>query len=724
MNRVIAGLLASASALAAGLPAQAEMSFNRIASFAVPGNLPADADPATATSSEIIDATADGMVLIYSDSPLGAVGLIDISDATAPKPLGSVAMGGEPTSVSVLGQTAFVGVNTSESFTNPSGRLATLDIPSKTETASCELGGQPDSVKVAKDGSFVAVAIENERDEEVNDGALPQLPAGFVAILPLAGGVVDCAGLIKADLTGIADIAPTDPEPEFVDINANGEIAVTLQENNHVAILDRTGKILGHFSAGTVDLAGIDTEDDGAISFTGTATGVPREPDAVKWIGTDHLAIANEGDWRGGSRGFSILNRDGTVAYDSGTTLEQAIAAIGHYPEGRSDAKGVEPEGLEMARFGDTDMLFVLSERGSIAAVYTLDGATPTLRQLLPSGISPEGSVAIPSRNLFVTANEADLGEDGGARSHVMIYERQDAPAAYPSITSEGTNPLIGWGALSGLAATEVPGQLVAISDNAYSAQPTIFAIDATQTPARITSALRVTRAGAPAEKMDMEGITLDGQGGYWVANEGDAEKEIPHALDRVDSTGAIIEEVAFPEALLAGQKRFGAEGVTRVGDTLWIAMQREWEDDPKGMVKLLAYNTVTKDWTAVHYPLDAAPEGGWVGLSEITAQGDDLYIVERDNQIGANAKIKRLTRVSLDGIKPAPLGGALPVVEKVTVRDFIPDLAAGNGYVVDKLEGFTIDANGNAFAMTDNDGVDDSSGETRFMPLGALTGL
>lgn len=32
---------------------------------------------------------------------------------------------------------------------------------------------------------MIAVAIENERDEEVNDGALPQMPAGFVVRLPL-----------------------------------------------------------------------------------------------------------------------------------------------------------------------------------------------------------------------------------------------------------------------------------------------------------------------------------------------------------------------------------------------------------------------------------------------------------------------------------------------------------------------------------------------------------
>ena len=114
----------------------------------------------------------------------------------------------------------------------------------------------------------MVVAIENERDEEVNDGALPQAPAGYVAIMPLTDGVMDCAGLIRADVTGIAEVAHDDPEPEFVDVNAAGEIAVTLQENNHVVILGSNGAVLSHFSAGAVDLEGIDATDDGALIFT------------------------------------------------------------------------------------------------------------------------------------------------------------------------------------------------------------------------------------------------------------------------------------------------------------------------------------------------------------------------------------------------------------------------------------------------------------------------
>ena len=60
-------------------------------------------------------------------------------------------------------------------------------------------------------------------------------------------------------------------------------------------------------------------------------------------------------------------------------------------------------------------------------------------------------------------------------------------------------------------------------------------------------------------------------------------------------------------------------------------------------------------------------------------------------------------------------------MVTKEEVRDFIPDLAANNGYVVDKVESFAIDSAGTGYVITDNDGVADSSGETFFWSVGTI---
>ncbi|MDH6266618.1 hypothetical protein M2360_002014 [Rhizobium sp. SG_E_25_P2] len=710
--------------------ALAETVFNRIASFPVASNTPADQDQKAQTSAEIIAATEDGNTLVYTSSPLKAVGMIDITNAKAPKALGSVMLDGEPTSVTIIGQTALVAVNTGESKAKPAGKLETIDMAGKKVASTCDLGGQPDSISLSKDKSFVAIAIENERDEDLNDGALPQMPAGDLVIVPIKDGAADCAGLKHVAMTGVAAIAPEDPEPEFVAINDAGQIALTLQENNHIVIVDgKTGSIVNHFSAGSVTIENTDAKTNGKLDFTGKVEDVKREPDAVKWLDNDRLVVANEGDWEGGSRSFTIFDTKGKVLFDSGNALELAAARIGHYPEKRAGKKGVEPEGLEVATIDGVKYIFVLEERASLVAVYKDTGAEPEFVQLLPSGISPEGGVAIASRKLLATANELDLVEDGGARSHVMLYELQDGKAAYPQLVSKDKDgEVIGWGALSGLAAVpEKPGMLYAVNDSFYGNQPSIFTIDATKSPAEIVDRMVVKRNGDNAQKLDIEGIAVDEEGWFWLASEGNSDKLVPHALYHVNKKGEIKEEIALPTELTANETRFGFEGIAISGkgdDTvLWMAVQRPWKDDDKRHVKLVSYKPSSKEWGAVRYPLDKA-EDGWVGLSELTFHDGFAYIVERDNQIGDKAKIKKLYRVSLDQLKPAKLGGELPVVTKEEVHDFLPDLKTANGYVLDKLEGFTFDAAGKPFAVTDNDGLDDASGETMFWAVQMKAGM
>ncbi|MEQ8368700.1 MAG: esterase-like activity of phytase family protein, partial [Roseicyclus sp.] len=634
-------LLTSVAALVAAAPALAQdMNFNRIASFMVADNNP-DAEE---TSAEIIAATADGMTLVYTDSPGGSIGFIDITDPANPVAAGLFMPDGEPTSVAVIGGYALAGVNTSETYTAPSGFLVEIDVATQAEVGRCDLPGQPDSVAVAPDGSFLAVAIENERDEDLGDGRVGQLPGGAVFMVDLTEeGLIDCGTARIADVTGLAEIAPEDPEPEFVSINGENEVVVTMQENNHIVVLNAAGEVLSHFSAGMVTLEGIDTDEEGALVFSDTLTW-PREPDSVAWIDDTHFAIANEGDMDGGTRGWTIFSQDGEVVYESGTDFEYAIVEIGHYPEERSGNKGVEPESVTFDVFGGTPFVFVGAERASVVGVYDItDPANPVLTQLLPSGIGPEGYVTIPERGLLVSANETD---DAGPRAHVMIFEYQDAPAVYPHLTSAGMDELTGWGAISGQVMAE-DGTIYAVSDSFYAMQPTIFHIDVSQTPARIVDAIRVTREGQPAQLMDMEGIALDGDGGFWIASEGRSDRLVPHAIYHVGADGAIEDFVALPDELLAVETRFGFEGITRVGDMLYIAVQREWRDDPANHAKVLGYNIETGDWSVIHYPL-TEPATGWVGLSEIVAYGDYVYFIERDNQLDARAVTKLITRVPL----------------------------------------------------------------------------
>jgi hypothetical protein len=139
--------------------------------------------------------------------------------------------------------------------------------------------------------------------------------------------------------------------------------------------------------------------------------------------------------------------------------------------------------------------------------------------------------------------------------------------------------------------------------------------------------------------------------------------------------------------------------------------------------VKIGRYTPSTKSWAFYRYPLDpvASPAGGWVGLSELTYLGDDRFaLIERDNQRGDNAAIKKLYTFSVAGIDPVAHGGSLPLLTKQPAFGLLPVLQAPKGWVQDKPEGLALTAGGRVYMVTDNDGVDDSTGETQFLELGS----
>ena len=119
----------------------------------------------------------------------------------------------------------------------------------------------------------------------------------------------------------------------------------------------------------------------------------------MKWLDNDRLVVANEGDYKGGSRGFTIFSNKGEVLYESGPAFEYEAAKAGHYPEARNK-KGIEPEGIDTATYKDGRLLFVAAERASLVGVYKDTGAEPEFLQVLPSGIGPEGILAIPTAQI------------------------------------------------------------------------------------------------------------------------------------------------------------------------------------------------------------------------------------------------------------------------------------------------------------------------------------
>jgi DNA-binding beta-propeller fold protein YncE len=752
----------------------ADETFHRLATYPVFQNRPAGEDAATETVAEISAVSEDGRTVVHTDALARRVGFLDLTDPSAPKGLGTLSLAelgsehDEPTSVAIVDGYVLVVVDTSVTFTEPSGRLDVVDLATRERVRSVDLGGQPDSIAVTPDGTHAVVAIENQRDEEATpeggeEGDLPQLPGGFLQILDLPGDDPaawstravsfldeDGAPLPVVEAAGLD--TPQDPEPEYVAVNPAGtKVAVTLQENNGVAVVNlATGEIESVFSAGAVAVSGIDVTKDGVIDQTGSIPATPREPDAIGWLDDAHVATANEGDWKGGSRGWSVFDAaSGEVVWDAGAELERLAVRVGLHTEDRAAKKGVEPEGLTVATLGGTRYAFVGSERSNFVAVYDVtDARDPRFVQVLATTNGPEGLLAVPQRDLLVVSSEED-DAGAGVRSAVTVFGRgaQSADGAgspqFPSVVSadatEGAQAgaPIGWGALGALTADPTdPQRLWTATDAAYSTTQ-LLSLDVSGygagSPAVIDRTVTLTRDGAPVG-LDVEGVAARADGGFWLGVEG--AKGAENAIVRVDAAGAVVESVALPEAVAAGLGKQGIEGVAvaaagtadgAAGEQVWVALQRGLTTDDggtAGVARLGRYDVASGTWDWFAYPLEKTTAAGdWLGLSEVTVvDHDTLAVIERDKLNGPAAAVKRVYAVDVPDVAVGAASTTPVAVTKSLAHDVLPDLRATNGWTQEKLEGLTVGGDGTVWAITDNDGLADATGETVLLSLGAVS--
>jgi hypothetical protein len=371
----------------------------------------------------------------------------------------------------------------------------------------------------------------------------------------------------------------------------------------------------------------------------------------------------------------------------------------------------------------------------------------PKLVQFLPTGVSPEGLLALPDRGLFVVATEVD-DRGNGIRASITVFELQDGPPTYPTVESadraDGTP--IPWGALSALAADRNDeDKMFTVYDSAF-IEPRMFVMDVEDTPAVIEHEIVLTNGtGEPldVDQLDLEGLAQRADGSFWVVSEGagsvgdpDEPVETVNLLLKIAADGTILEQIKLPDAVNALQVGSGFEGVAVIGEgtseLVYVAFQREWAGDSENMVRIGRYDPNAPDpdaaWTFFYFdikdPTTPNPDAGFVGLSEIVAIDDETFaVIQRDNQGGTDARIKEIVTFSIAGLTPLPqpVAGdpAFPLVTQLETVDLIPALMSLNGPVLEKVEGLTIGADGEVYFVTDNDAVSDATGETQFMALG-----
>ena len=684
---------------------------------------------------EIVTASPDGRFLYYTNASGKKIGALDISDPSKPKPLAEISTGeAEPTSAAVSkdGKYLVAVLRNGDGIDNPAPgtlRLFSIGADGAPEAVGdAPLGVGPDSLALTEvGGKLVAVvAIEDEETDSEGEATIDGKRPGQVDVVTVNAekpeeSIVATVNFSEEALQIDGVNFPQDPQPEFVAISPDGlEAAVTLQENNAVALIDLKDPakpaIKSIFTAGTVSRKA-DLKKDGNVDFSSDFTG-RREPDAAAYLsigGKTFLALANEGDSSlktfgdgvySGGRGVSLHNLDGSVVWDSGLELENAAALSGHYPDARSESRSMEVEGVAVYSGLDRVLMVAASEKGSFLAVYQVnDAEKPELLALLPTGNSPEGVKIAPGRSdgeiLIISGNEGD--------GTINIYSAStgvQASSATPRITSES----VYWTAISGMA---TDGEFFyAVGDNAVKPSVIwkIYPSKAESGEIAVLEEIHLTKDGQ-AQSYDLEGICWT-KDGFWLSAEA-AKTASENLLVFSSLDGQVQAEYPLDEALIAkygDPQNYGFEGVAAAsgGEKVYAVLQRGF-DSSKPQAAILEFAPASREWRVAWYPLDQNSidqEKYWTGLSDVALGPDSkMLVVERDKGAGSSAEVKKIYSIDLDSFGQ----------EKTLEKALVSDIAADWGLLLEKVASLAL-LNDEMWIVTDNDGA----GWTRVINLGA----
>lgn len=344
---------------------------------------------------------------------------------------------------------------------------------------SVTVGSLPDMLTFTVDGSRLLVANEGTPDSYAigaND------PLGGVSIIDMAtrtATTINLSSAIPTSGTGLRSGLPFNYEPEYIAVNNAGTMAyVTLQEHNALAMLDlNTNQFTGIVGLGLKDYSlpgnAIDPSNVSPVSQINVPLQGAYQPDAIASYevnGQTYLVMANEGDAQEddgdveragtlfgtaaplnrinvirdlstagnlvsmGGRSFSIRDSAGNIVYDSGNILETEAIARGIYDDGRSDDKGVEPEGVTIRTINGRTFAFVGLERTTQGAVGVFDITDPAavsfVNMIVTSGTNrPEGLTTFARDNTFYLAitNEG-LGNAAATGMSTVLYTLAPVP--------------------------------------------------------------------------------------------------------------------------------------------------------------------------------------------------------------------------------------------------------------------------------------------------------
>ncbi|MEL7256481.1 MAG: choice-of-anchor I family protein [Pseudomonadota bacterium] len=378
------------------------------------------------------DSIDDGVV----GNPLGTVGVIDVSDPTAPQ-------------AQILDFTQFNGFE-------DAARDAGIRIQ---EDVSFAEDVEPEYIAISPDGTTAFVSLQ-----ENNSIATVDLASGAITNV-FSLGVVDFSGesALDANDNGVIEIQNFD---NLVGFRMADAIASFEIDGQTFLATANEGDSRDFDEARVQDLI-----DDGLIDPSVDTTGLERLEVSTIDGDTD-----GDGDidvlHTFSSRSFSIFDADGNLVFDSGSQFEQIIADLAPErfndddgdtdgDEDRSDAKGPEPEAIIIGEIDGSTYAFIGLERDSGIMIYDISNpANASFVNYIPPAFvdtTPEGEVARhgPETIAFISAEESTTGNAQIA----VAYEISGSTIVYditPDVTKVSIPEIQGAGHISPFDGEEV----------------------------------------------------------------------------------------------------------------------------------------------------------------------------------------------------------------------------------------------------------------------------
>jgi len=274
-------------------------------------------------------------------------------------------------------------------------KLVKLSDPTSVVTIP-DIGYNPDGCAFTKDGSYLIVACEDDREDR------PCKPdtrhGGSVSIIDLRNGIAN-ATLIQDYIVDLS----VDSEPEHCETAADGTVVVSVQETSQILIFNANDAPLDASEVTVVDLP-MDAGDNEA------------EPDGLYIFpdGTQAL-ISNE---RNGT--FQILDlADGS--YTDPYTIEDDLPS-GWQRDARTGTKRTEPEECSVVeKDGHTYAVLALQEAHAVVVYDVTDPDNPVFDSISEAGVNweadntmeksaigSEGLTVHPTNGIVFSANERE----------------------------------------------------------------------------------------------------------------------------------------------------------------------------------------------------------------------------------------------------------------------------------------------------------------------------